>query len=208
MKKVTSIFKKVDQELFRQVDSLSTSTPYQKLIDQIAPLTDNQRKWFGYTATILFFIVPLIVSITFWLNNSSLGQDINIRQKIIKSIQQFSREYKVLSAIERETVSRYTASSRVEFESVLAKVIKSTSLNLSQIKVTEFTKLSSPSNIAQSQVKLNFTHFTLEDLSSLLKTLLIKAKFKINQMEIKTDMAKRALSGTITIMHFSRGNSN
>jgi hypothetical protein len=208
MKKLATLFKNVDQELFRQVDYISTSSPYQKLIDQLAPLTDDQRKWLGYSSTLLLFLLPFIVLMAFWYNNYSLRQDIQLRQTLIDKIQQFNRDYKVLSSMEKDTVSRYKATSKAEFNTLLTKVVQRSDVDLSNVTVAEFANLSSASTIHQNQIKLNFTHFTLQDLSGLLESLLIKARVKISQMDLKTDMARRELSGTITILHFSRGSNN
>ena len=65
------LFKYVDEQVFKQIDNLKQSQPYQEVMRQLNGLNDFQLKAVNQAASILVISIPLIIFIVFVFINIS-----------------------------------------------------------------------------------------------------------------------------------------
>lgn len=138
MDKETKIFKVIDEFIFKQMDSLKSSLGYQKFLDNISLLNDNQQKAVGQSISIGLIFLPFFIAIFFLIGNISTRSEIDLKRDIISEINNLKTQTSYLSLVGNQLSTPYTLKDKADFERRLVQLLNARDIDAAAIQVTSF----------------------------------------------------------------------
>lgn len=199
-----SIFAQLDEFLFSKLDIIANDTVVQKYNDAISALDENAQKIITQIITFALIIIPFVIALFFWIGNSSLRKDIEVKKNILDQIAIFEGNKSTLSSVSATRLSPRAITSKSELENRIRNLLSLSSIEQSKVQVFEFNQVSTSSSIAKAEAELAFTSFGTRDFSRFISALLENEKFKILNIDLKKNNETNLLSGKIKLMHMGQ----
>jgi hypothetical protein len=204
MSKFTSIFKKFDKVIFKQVDTYKSSSFYLQSLDQFNTLDENIQKFIKQTSSFFIILLPIAIVTFIFLNNRKIEERVHFKKEILKTLYSIDSQYKKLSFYENKIVSPYKISKEKDLKNRIINVARSSSISSQKIKIENFSQLQATSHLSQTEAKIKYRSFSTNELTKLLAGLVKKEKVKVVNLDVKIDTKERLLKGHISIVHFSK----
>jgi hypothetical protein len=200
----SSIFQKIDEFVFGQIESLITNTNFQQFLDQFSSLEENVQKVLNYIFSVLIVIIPLIIVIGLEIYHFTLSSKMNIKWNIYSQLKEVSIQSKRLFAAEKKVIGPRKIPNRDKLNQILIRILKSNSIKtdnvtVSQVQVSNFLR-----SMTKLSATLKFKGLSTTNLTDLLKDFLTKEKFIIPKLVINKNLKTEFLDGEIKILHHSK----
>ncbi len=204
MSKFTSIFKKFDKIIFKQVDAYKSSSFYLQSLDQFNTLDENVQKLIKQVSSFLIIFLPIVVVILIFFNNRKIDERVNFKKNILKTLYSIDSRNRQLSFYENRIASPYKISSKKDLKNRIINIARANSISSQKIAIGNFSQLQGTSRLSQTEAKINFRGVSTKELTKLLTGLVKKEKVKVSNLSIKIDSRERLLKGYISVIHFSK----
>ena len=204
MSKFTSIFKKFDKIIFKQVDAYKSSSFYLQSLDQFNTLDENVQKIIKQVSSFFIIFLPIALVFAIFLNNKKIGDRVKFKKDILKTLYSIDSKNRQLSFYENRIASPYKISSKKDLKNRIINVARANSISSQKIVIGNYSQLQGTSRLSQTQAKISFKGLSTKELTKLLAGLVKKEKVKISDMSIKVDTKERLLKGHISVIHFSK----
>ena len=204
MSKFTSIFKKFDKIIFKQVDAYKSSSFYLQSLDQFNTLDENVQKLIKQISSFLIIILPIAVISIIFINNRNIDNRVSFKKEILKTLYSIDSRNRQLSFYENRIASPYKISSKKDLKNRIINIARANSISSQKIVIGNFSQLQGTSRISQTEARINFRRLSTKELTKLLAALVKKEKVKVSNLNIKIDIKERLLKGHISVIHFSK----
>ena len=204
MSKFTSIFKKFDKIIFKQVDAYKSSSFYLQSLDQFNTLDENVQKLIKQISSFFIIILPIAVVAIIFINNRNIDNRVSFKKEILKTLYSIDLRNRQLSFYENRIASPYKISSKKDLKNRIINIARANSISSQKIVIGNFSQLQGTSRISQTEARINFRKLSTKELTKLLAALVKKEKVKVSNLNIKIDMKERLLKGHISVIHFSK----
>lgn len=203
MKKL-NIFKNLDQFLFSKLEKLQDHPEYQKINDAYAAAEERIQEVVKALLAISIIAIPLLVISFFSMSNSSLRENLKLKEEIISMSHEYIQEQALIRSAESSILGRKTVLDQGELQTKITSVVNSSGVDSANIQVSNFEANDLKGNIIEARMNLKYTSLSNDNLFNLLSGLVNREKIKIDTLVINKNQATNLLDGLLTIYYFSK----
>jgi hypothetical protein len=202
-----SVFKKIDDFIFKQIDQFKASPNAQKISDLTSSLGETEQKIVNKVLTFGLLLLPLGIVVSFYLGNKEIKEQIEVKSNILFEMEQFTRGNNNIGMQSARIVSTFPMSNQAEFENRMRQMLGQRSINGTKVSFTNFIPDERQVSLKESQGSLSFKEFTMADLTGLLSGLIVNERVKVSKLNISKNNSTELLNGELDFLHFSRSSS-
>lgn len=196
-----SIMKPIDKFLVENIEKLTITAEYQKLLDTYNSWEDRLQNAFKGILIFLSFAIPLLIVFIFYLLNSSAKTRLETTEQIIETGNSIISTSSQVRSISNKFFGK-PISSKANFERELANSLPSQGIDSEKILIGEFS-LEEIDGINELRSDLKFSKLSSENFYGLLNILSLRLKMKVQEIIVKKNEQSNLLEGTLTILHYS-----
>ena len=197
------IFRIVDEFIFKQVDALKSSQPYQDLIRQMSSLNDFQLKTVNQVISLLFVFIPVLLFIVLWIININFNSDLDKKREILTQINKFSASQKQLQSLGKNIISGAAIMNRGEFKNQISNSMSTAGADRSAVKALNF-EATPKDGIVNAVGVASFSKISTKVLSNFLSDLAGRSKFRVSALMVKKNIKDNVVSGQVQLQHYGR----
>lgn len=205
---VTSVFKKIDETLFKQIDLLKSNRVYQATLSKLSELPQSQQVLFGQLLTFSVIIIPLSVLAWTFVGNYKLRQEIETRKSILNLIHQYANQKGQLIEIGNAIASPVEIMTPGAASGMVKEIVDRKKIDAKKVAVENFQMGTAMKGLSMAEADISFKDFSINDLTNFLQMLLQEKRSKVGKLSIQKDPNTNLLSGIIHIVHYSRASGN
>ncbi len=197
------IFRFVDEFIFKQVDALKSSQPYQDLIRQMSALSDFQLKTVNQVISLLLVFLPILLFIILWIVNINFNNSLDKKREILNEINKFSSSQKQLQSLGRNIISGAAINNRGDFGKQISNSMATAGSDRANVKALNFES-SSKDGIVNSTGVAKFNNISTKVLSDFLADLAGRSKFRVSALMVKKNLKDNVVNGQVQLQHYGR----
>jgi hypothetical protein len=205
MAKINGIFKPLDEQLFKQIDTLKKAPTYQKLSEQIASLGESQQKNLNQISTFAIILLPFLGALALLLINNSIKDRLDLKRNILTQVSTYQTKKAETETIGRSVLSPHSVSNKSDLEKRISKVVSRRSIGKGKITVSNFKSTLASGGIEQTNAKLQFKKLTSTQFTDFLLSILQSEKMKVEELIVDKDTKSKLLKGHLLIIHYGKG---
>lgn len=197
------VFKFVDEFVFKQIDTLKQSQPYQEVMRQLNSLSDFQLKAVNQAASLILVTAPLLVFLIMIVVSISFNSSLDMKRNILSEINGFTSAQKQLQAMGKNIISGKGLTSRGQFSNQITNSISTAGGVQSNVRLMDFD--SKPKDgIVKATGVVSFSKVSTKVLSRFLADLVDRNKFRISNLKIEKNLKDNVVKGRIELLHYGR----
>lgn len=201
-----SIVKKIDQQFFNLASKIKASNAYQNYLAQLESFSDDQQRSINQTISIVIISIPLIICLVLFFQVISTKEQINTYLDLTKRSDDLININNQISLQSRNIINAKNLIDKTAFESELRSLLNGSGIKLENIQLTTFTTSNVMNSVSRGDVTINFNELTSSQFYSLLNNLTNKEKIKIVNIDVKKNIEKNLLQGSLTLVYFFKEN--
>lgn len=203
MAKINSLFRPLDEAIFKAVDEIKNQPQFSKISDEIGALPEGQQKIISQVLSTIVVLLPLLI--VFFLFNQNIEQKKNIviKEEIIKLLTETSFKSNELALSSRHIVGTGVINSISDLQRLVKSSLANAGVSQDAITVNEFDQTNAGDSLTRTIATLNFTNLSTQNFTAVLRDLLIQQKMKISALQIEKVNSENYLQGNLEIYHFS-----
>ena len=105
MKNSSSIFRKIDEFIFNQIENFKNSSIYQQVIELFSDQEDVVQKYINYISSTVIVLIPLLLILFFQIKNFNISNTVNIKRDIYNELGEISVKSKRLSKLSSSSIA-------------------------------------------------------------------------------------------------------
>ncbi len=199
-----SIFKKIDEFIFTQIENFKSSTSYQQILDLTSGLDDEGQKKVNYIFSILVVLFPIFIIFFLVWQNVDVQKSLKIKRDIQLITTEISAKVRRLKNIETNVIGPSIIASDGELQNTLNGILKPINIGMDKVTVSDLNVSESTTNLKRVSAVITFNNFSLNQLNKFLEALLDREKMVIPEILIKRDPTTELLTGNFKILHHFR----
>lgn len=196
------LFKKIDSNIFASIDKFKTTSNYQPIQEFYNGLDEDQQKWLKLGVVSSLFLLPALLLGFFWLQNSNLRSDLELRVGTVEKINEILGQNRSLADASPMILSQNPIDSQSMMTSRLGQVLAG-SIDLSKVQVTNFNSSSVTSNVYKAEADFRFSGLSTDQMVNMMTSLIQREKFRIESFSVKRNAESNLLDGEFHAVHFS-----
>jgi hypothetical protein len=204
MNKFQTLFKMMDESIFQQMERLKSSevaVQYNQVIQQTTP---EVQKLINHSINIVLLIIPISIVSMMGLGNIGLRSEVNTKIEILELINTYSQKQVEVDSQSSLVVSPRIFTKQSDLENNLKQTYSQADIDATKMAIQNFKQDSALKPLLKTEASLAFQSLTMNNLSSLLLALLKDYKMKIAAIDIKLEKIDSTLSGSLSIIHYSK----
>lgn len=201
---VTSLFKKIDETLFKQIDVLKNNRAYQVVLSKLSELPEVQQRLVGQILTFSVIVVPLVVLTVTFVGNYQLRQEIETRKNILNLIHQYAAQKGQLIEIGNGIASPIEITNSSDASAMIKNILDRKKIDTKKVAVENFQLGTALKGLSMAEVDINFKDFSINDLTNFMQILLQEKRSKVARLSIQKDSNNNFLTGVLHLVHYSR----
>jgi hypothetical protein len=199
----TSIFKRVDKDIFERLDKFKLSPAYNNIQDFYNGLDEEQQKVFkAAIAGLIFFLPLLLLGLLYW-SNASLRTNLENRMMIIQKANEIIGKRQSLRNIAPDVLASNPIDGQSMMTSRLSTILSSSGVDLSKIQVINYEGNMASETVMRSEADFKFTNISTDELMNIFTAMIQMEKFRIESVEIKRNADTNLLQGAFHAIHLS-----
>lgn len=200
----TSIMKKLDILIFKEINKLENSDNYQKVSELYSSLEDNVQKIVKACIMAVVIILPLIFVFIFKLSNNSLIDELGLKKDLITSANTFIKSKNDIKRKSRFHIGKQFVESSEEIKKNVQGMLNLAGVDSSKVKISNIDITSEAALITKVKADVKFDSMSNDDIFSFLTNLSSKLKIRIDEISIKKNDSTKLLDGVFTMNYFSK----
>ena len=201
MDKSSNIFIKIDDFIFKKIDSLKSDGVFQKFSDAMMLLDEAGQKIVAQVSAFIFILAPFIFVLFLWWGNLQTKKELDIKKQIIEQIALFDGNQNALSNISSNYLSPTAITGQDDLDSRVKNILSQNAIDQNKVTVSNFHQTSTSSTMAKIEADLSFRSFGTNDFSVFMRTLVERERLKIIKVDLIKNKENNLLEGTISLMH-------
>jgi hypothetical protein len=202
--KLQSIFKPVDELMFKFIDEIFALSFVRKLSEDLQTLPEDQQKIINQSLTFLILLVPFLIVFVLYLGNRDIRKTVDYKEQVLTMAQENQARRNELQFYGQGLLSGTDIPDQTAFQSLVNDIVRSRSLNPSNVNLTHFEQSAAGTSLVQSTAGLSFSELTTQDLTNLMLDLVSRHRVRFQALEIEKNQASKFLQGSFELLHFSR----
>lgn len=199
----STIFKKIDREIFERIDKFKLTPSYNGLQDFYNGLEEEQQRLFKGAIIVVLFLIPLLLlGLLFWQNNA-LKEDLQTRIALVSKANEIIGQKKGLDQVSTNILSDNPIDGASMMTSRLSNLLSSAGMDLSKIQVSNYNNQMISDSIMRSEADFSFNNVSTDELMNVFTAMIAREKFRIQSVEIKRNAETNLLQGQFHAIHFS-----
>ena len=203
MSKFTSVFKRFDKLIFKQVDAYKSSSFYLQSLDQFNALDESVQKLIKQIYSFTLIVLPLAIIGLLFFQIQNVNKNVTLKRDLLKTLYSIESHQRQRSLLENSVVSPFKITSRKDLKNRIINEARSHSISSQKIRIENFSQLQATTHLAQTEARIKFKGFSTRELTRFLTGLLRKEKIKVIGLDVNIFPKENLLKGFISIVHFS-----
>lgn len=199
MSKRPPLFKVLDTFLFKQVDRYETSQTHQKVVDAMAPLSEQAQKVLNHATTLVLIVLPVILTLSLMISNYQLSSENDRLNETLELIDEIKAQKSEARAMSSQVISNGTLNN----DSDLLARLRGLNTKGNKVTVISFDK-SEAGSLSKAIAGIKFNDLTMQEFKEMVETLQIRERVKINRISVDRNEKTKKLAGELEISHFSQ----
>lgn len=204
MPKFNSLFRPIDELIFKAVDEIKGQPQLSKLTDELAALPEAQQKIINQLFSSLLVLLPLVVVVILFNQNANQKSNIAIKQEIIRLITDTNQKSNEIALSSRHIVGSGVINSMSDLQRLVRSSLTSRGSTPDAVTITEFDQVNAGESLTRTIATLNFSNLSTQNFTGLLQDLLTQQKMKVSAIQIEKRGEQKLLHGSLEIYHFSK----
>ena len=198
------IMKKIDSTFFKKIDDLLLRPEVQKITDAYSQLEEKYQDVIKLIMAFSLIVVPVAIVGTFSLINSSLREELQMKEEIIQSANEIIQKESFLKREQKMILGNTTIETQEKLRQKVSNQMSQLGIDISKINVSNFESVDLNANIIQAQMDVKFDGLTNNQIFSALSSLVQKEKMRIDSFTVNKNTSTNLLDGIFTIYYFSK----
>ena len=195
-------FKKIDRSIFDSIDKFKLTPGHNNLQDFYNSLDEDQQKFFKALVLVLILFIPALLTGFIWWKNNSLKVDLQMRMDLISKASEIIGQKQGLGEVGPNLLSSGPIDGESMMSSRLSSLLSSSGIDLSKIQVSNTTNETTGS-IVRAEADFKFSNMSTEELINLFSNMILREKFRIQQVQIQRNADTNLLNGEFHAIHFA-----
>lgn len=204
MAKLTSVFRPIDEAIFKAVDEIKNHPQLSKITDEISALPENQQKVINQLFSAFLVLVPFLIVLFLFNQNANQKSNIALKEEIIKLITETNHKSNELALSSRHIVGSGVINNISDLQRLVRSSLTAAGATPDAISINEFDQASAGDSLTRTVATLNFTNLSTQNFTTVLQDLLSQQKMKISAIQIEKRGEDNLLQGSLEIYHFSK----
>lgn len=202
-----SLFKSIDQIVFKQVDNFLNSSHHQKLSEQLADLDQNSKKYLNHFLTLLFIALPAFLVFQMSSTNRELREELHTKKETLSTIYQLRETRNQSEALSQSLLSPVAINSQSDLQNRLTNRLRNLNIAADKVRIESFDSYQKTDQITEQEIRIRINQMTLTDLTGFLGVALNEYRLKSRYVELNRDDNSQLIDGTIEFLHLRRASS-
>ena len=181
----SSLFKKIDQALERQISNLELNQLSSQLNDLFDHLNPEVRKVLSQITGLVIISFPLFICLIFFIINFNAKSDFETKQQIMTISQKYLQEKSQTQLYGKKIIADRAISSEQEFLDIVKNNIQGEEATNTIFKLQDFTQEETTPQIIKTSAQIDFEEINLTNLMKIIKDNLKNSSIKISDIDIK-----------------------
>lgn len=191
----TSLFKKIDSFVFKQVDLFKASPIYVKIQEPLNLIDDDLRLVINNILSCIVILIPLIFIGILMFNNYRLKKEITLKKEIINQSNEILLNKNEIQNFANNFFTNSTIDSDAAMNGRIKNLCSSIGMDPNKVNVSNFTTEPSFAKSNKVIATVNFSKLSTNDLANLLSGLLEKERMRISGVSIRKNPTDTQLEG-------------
>lgn len=196
------LFKKIDRSVFDRISKFKLTPGYNNLQDFYNGLDEEQQKVFKAGVVLSLFLVPAILVTLLWWQNNSLRSNLETRMNLISKANEIIGQRQSLRNISPMILSDNPIDGESMMTSRLSNLLTASGIDLSKIKVSDYTGELVSGTIQRSEADFKFSNLSTDELMNIFSNMIQREKFRIQSVDIVRNNETNMLQGKFRAVHF------
>lgn len=171
MSKIGTVFKTMDEAIFKGIEDLKGRPELQKIFDEVNALPEEQQKMINHSLSILAILAPLFLTFFVFWQNLSLKSDLETRQMILKEVAENSKKKNQLELTGRNIIGPGEITELPDLQRLVRSALASRGVTADNVTITDFDQSSAGEGLTQTTGTLNFSGLSTQELAALFQDL-------------------------------------
>lgn len=191
----SSLFKKIDSFVFKQVDLFKASPVYVKIQEPLNLIDDDLRLIINNVISSILILIPLIFIGILMLNNYRLKKEIALKKEIINLSNEILINKNEIQNVANSLLTNSSMDSDGAMSGRIKNLASSISLDPNKVNVSNFTAEPSFAKSNKIIATINFSKLSTNELTNLLNGLLEREKMRISGVSVRKNPNDTQLEG-------------
>lgn len=195
------VFEKIDEEVFKGVDSLKSSPQFGQLSQSIEGLPEEAQKFVNQGLTYLIAFLPLLILLIVFLWNFSVRSRVGQKEFVINEVKRHVQLKNKSTSIGNQLVGTRALDSEGTLKSKLSEITSQYSMASSNLSSIDFES-ENYGELIKSVSTVAFKELSTPKFVGVLTELLVTEKAQIENLKISKK--GKTLNGEFTFTHYGR----
>lgn len=198
------VFKKLDEFLFKQMDTLRDNANYKQALGKLELLPEEAQKAINYGVSLLLIFTPVIVMLVILIGNFNIKRDLNVRQDIKAAINNITNQKRSIQSLGSNIIAPFPLENKSDLDRRLSTAVRTFGLSSSKLSGVKLEVENESGGLVQSLAKVRINNVSSSEFGSLLRALVINEKMKVKSFNLNKNPKKNSIFGEIDLIHFGR----
>jgi len=203
MKRIASLFFKIDVFIFQKLSKFYNSEAMQKIFEKLNRLPPQNIQLIYNTIMLLVFIIPIGLLLLIFLNTYSTRKNLANKFRMVESFQKIEAQKNKITTLGKDFINYTGIEDRSQMETIVKQILKENNTDADRVKIASFSS-EQLITVKRSVTSIDFTNLSLNDLSMLFDKLTTKHKMKIDGLILRKDDQTAGLTGSFNTLYFSK----
>ena len=199
-----NLLKKFDIYLFQKLDEVKNNPNYSKSVEFYSNLDEDQQRIAKWTLLSMTALLPMVLVLIFWIQNSSLHADLESRIELVDTMQEIVTQNSESGGLSLGLAASSPITSESDMQTRISTALSRSSVDLSKIRISNFSTENVSDSLVKAESDLKFDGLSTEQLMSLFTYMIQTEKFKISSVEISRNPQTNLLEGLFHGIHFGQ----
>lgn len=191
----SSLFKKIDSFVFKQVDLFKASPVYIKIQEPLNLIDDDLRLIINNVISSVLILIPLIFIGILMFNNYRLKKEISLKKEIISRSNEILINKNEIQNVANNLFTNSSLDSDSAMNGRIKNLASSISLDPNKVNVSNFTTEPSFAKSNKIIATINFSKLSTNELTNFLNGLLERERMRISSVSIRKNQNDTQLEG-------------
>ncbi len=198
------LFKRVDQWVFRQLDTFRATPAYNRLVEQYATLEEHEQTLTKGGVLAGFLLVPLIILGVLWWHNAGVRDEVVLRSQVVERMQNIISQNSAAAGLAGSVAAPQAFLDAGELTTRLNAALSGSGVDTSKLRVNNFTSDSVSPQLTRAEADFGFTGLNTTQLVNVFTNLITRERFRISSVDIKRNPSSNLLDGNFHGVHFGQ----
>lgn len=194
-----SIFKQVDEAIFKVVDQLKTQSAYQSLQEMIGKLAEREQKIVNLSLSYLLLALPILVTLIVWTMNSSLRSTIEDKRAILSEIQEFNDKRAQSDQKGRAVIVPSPIAAQSELQSKIVTLLGRINIPTTSVQVRSFNEGRNAGELKEFGAELVFDKLSSKQFFDMVQNLNERERIRVKGLLVENRIDQSVLKGRMTL---------